>query len=350
MKELTFARRSHREWRGALLAVFAGAALATACGNSQSTTATAPPSTPQRSEKDPIGSLGRIEAGDGIVRVAARGSAGQPIVKRLVVKQGDLVTAGQLIAELDTKEQLDAAVRQAAAEIEVARRRLAQAQAGAKPSDVAAQQTEVERLQTEIDNAQKEYQRYQSLGNNVTASELDRLKLRIESNTRALAGAKQRLASLSEVRPVDVELARASLDQAMRSETRAIAESKTSVVHAPIDGRVVKVHAWPGEAVGGEGLLELAPRDPMYAIAEVAEFDIPRVKVGMRATVSGDGLKKPTGGTVERIGVKVLQNQLMRVDPANFSDARVVEVWVKLDDSQGVADLIHMRVNVVIQP
>jgi hypothetical protein len=40
----------------------------------------------------------------------------------------------------------------------------------------------------------------------------------------------------------------------------------------------------------------------------------------------------------------------MKVDPANFSDARVVEVWIKVDDSRRVADLIHMRVEVVIQP
>src|SRR5262249_21947387 len=107
---------------------------------------TEPASPRVQAKKGAIGCLGRIEAGDGIVRVAARGLSGQPaIVGRLLVKQGDTVAAGQAIGELDTKEQLDTAVRQAVARVETARRRLAQTQMGAKPSDVAAQQAEVER-------------------------------------------------------------------------------------------------------------------------------------------------------------------------------------------------------------
>jgi HlyD family secretion protein len=324
------------------------------CRDQQPTAAALQPESATRrvqTQKGAIGCIGRIEAGDGIVRVAARGLGGQPtIVGRMLVKQGDQVTAGQVLAELDTKEQLEAAVSQAASRVETARRRLAQVQVGAKPSDVAAQQAEVERMQSDLENAQAELQRHAALGRNTTASELDRLKLRVDSVTRALTAARQRLASLSEVRPVDVELARAELQEAMRNESRTRAELKTSTITSPITGRVVKVNAWPGEAVGADGLLELAPIEPMYAIAEVAETDIPRVKVGQRAEISGDGLKNPIQGTVDRVGVKVLQNQLMKVDPANFSDARVVEVWIKVDDGRRVADLIHMRVEVVIQP
>lgn len=304
-----------------------------------------------QTQKDSIGCLGRIEPGDGIVRMSARGLSGQPaIVGRVLVKDGERVTAGQVLAELDTKEQLDAAVRQTSARIEVARRHLAQVQAGAKASDVAAQQAEVERVQSELANAEAEYKRHASLGTNTTASELERLKLRIDSASRALTAARQRLASLTEIRPVDVETARAELEEAIQNEARARAELKTSTIVAPTDGRVVKIVASAGEAVGPDGLLELAPIEPMYAVAEVPEFDVPRVKPGQRASISGDGLPKPIHGTVDRVSTKVLQNQLMRVDPANYSDARVVEVWIKVDDPAAVADLIHMRVEVVIQP
>jgi hypothetical protein len=60
-------------------------------------------------------------------------------------------------------------------------------------------------------------------------------------------------------------------------------------------------------------------------------------------------LKAPLQGTVERVGITVAQHQLRPVDPASFSDARVVEVWVKLDDPKAVEDRIHLRVDVVIQ-
>jgi HlyD family secretion protein len=138
-------------------------------------------------------------------------------------------------------------------------------------------------------------------------------------------------------------------DEAVNALARARLDAEKSVVQAPIDGRVIEIHAWPGEQVGPEGLVELAPAEPIYAVAEVVESDILRVHVGQRATVTADALKAPLQGTVERISTKVLQNQIMPVDPANFSDSRVVEVWIRLDDGRAAADLIHLRVDVVIQ-
>lgn len=306
---------------------------------------------PPHATSGPIGALGRVEAGDGIVMVGARSLSGQPsIVGRLLVKEGGSVSAQQVVAELDSLGQLQAAERQAAARTEVARRRLAQVQAHGKPADIAAQRAEMERLEAELANAQEEQKRYSSLGDNVTAAQLDTLRLRVDATTLAVEAARQRLASLSDVRPVDVELARAEVDEAIRNEARARAEREASLIRSPIDGRVVKIHSKAGEQVQPEGIMELAPTDPMYVIAEVAESDISRVKVGQRATVSGDGLPAPVLGAVERIAPAVLQNQLMHVDPATFSDGRVVNVWIKLDNGATVANLIHMRTDVVIQP
>jgi HlyD family secretion protein len=285
------------------------------------------------------------------VRVAARSLSGQPsIVARLLVAEGDSVRAGQPIAELDSLPQLAAALRLAAARVSVARRRLEQIEAGSKPSDVAAQAAEVDRLRVELEVARKDQERHAALGRNITAIELDRLRLRAETTARAVAAAEQRLASLREVRGADVSLARAELDEAVSNEARARAEHAAGTLRAPADGRVLEIHARPGEIVGTEGVMELAPAGPMYAVAEVPESDAGRVRAGQRATVSGDGLERPLSGTVERVGTKVLQHRLLPVDPARFSDARVVEVRVRLDDSAAIADLIHLRVELVIQP
>ena len=327
----------------------AAAALCAGC----SKPAAPPPAaaTASRAASGTIAGLGRIEAGEGVVRLATRSLGGQAsIVARMLVKEGDKVHKGEVVAELDSKPELEAAARQASAAIDVARKRLAQAKAGAKPSDIAAQQAEVERVQRDLADAQKDLERHKSLGSNVTAAELDRLQLRVDSSSRSLVSAQQRLASLKDVRPVDVAVAESELQQAIRNEARARAEYEASIIHSPIDGRVIKIHAYPGEAVGNDGLMELAPSDPMYAVAEIAEADISRVKQGQKATITGEGLKSPVHGTVERISTKVLQNQIMPVDPANFSDARVVEVWIRLDDPKAVEDLIHLRVDVVIQP
>jgi len=295
-----------------------------------------------------VAGLGRIEPGDGVVHVAARAVNGPPIVGRLLVRRGEAVRVGQVLAELDNQNELLAVVQQAAGHTEVARRRLAQARAGAKASEVAGQQADVERLESELENARTEQKRYAALGKNVTAAELDRLKLRVDSTTRALAVARQRLESLRDVRQVDVDVAQAELDEAIRNEARAQADAKTSVIHSPVDGRVIDIHAWPGEQIGPEGLLELAPAGPMYAVAEIVESDIGRIRVGQRATITADALGKPVQGTVERISPKVLQNQIVPVNPANFSDARIVKVWIRVDDSRAVADFINLRVDVVV--
>ena len=320
------------------------------CGSNQPPAAGASRN-PTRDTTGPIGSVGRVEPGDGIVLIGARSLSGQAsLVGQLLVKEGDRVAVHQVVAELDSRNQLEATQRQAQARVEVARKHLAQVQAGAKPSDVAAQQAEIERLQVELANAQQEHKRYASLGDNVTAAQLDTLRARVDGSAHALTAARQRLASLSEVRPVDIELVRAEVEEAIRNEARARTERDASIIRSPIDGRVVKIHARPGAQVQAEGIMELAPTDPMYVVAEIAESDITRVKVGQRAKISGDGLRAPIQGTVERIAPKVLQNEIMRVDPATYSDGRVVNVWIKVDDSAVVANLIHMRVDVLIQP
>src|SRR5215475_522172 len=76
--------------------------------------------------------LGHIEPEDGTVRLGARSLSGQPsIVSELHVKEGDNVRAGQIVATLNSKDQLEAAWHQAEANVRVAEARLAQARAGA---------------------------------------------------------------------------------------------------------------------------------------------------------------------------------------------------------------------------
>jgi HlyD family secretion protein len=325
-------------------------ACSAGCRSPQQTASAAAGKQDVTRQAEGVGCLGRIEPLDGVVHVAARALGGQPsIVGRLLVKEGDAVRVGQVLAELESRHQLEAAVLQAQAQIEVARKRLAQVQAGAKPSELAAQQAEIERLQMELTNAEQEHRRYASLGDNVTRSQIDALQLRVDATSKSLTAAKQRLASLTEVRPVDVELARAEFDAAVRNEARARAERDATIIHSPTDGRVTKIFAWPGEQVQNEGLLELAPAGPVYVVAEVPESDIRRVKVGQRAAISGDGVPPGTEGTVERIAIKVLQNQLVHVDPATFSDARIVNVWIKVANGEPLANLINMRVDVIIR-
>jgi HlyD family secretion protein len=105
-----------------------------------------------------------------------------------------------------------------------------------------------------------------------------------------------------------------------------------------------------GEQVGGDGLLELGRTGSMFAIAEVYEDDIGRVRAGQRARITSPALSAPLSGTVDWIHLKVAKQDALGTDPAARKDARVVEVEVRLDDSAAAAALTNLQVEVEFEP
>lgn len=302
---------------------------------------------------DSITCLGRISPDGDVIRISARSISGQPsLVSKLFVREGDQVKRGQVLAVLNSREQLEAAWRAAEARTQVAARRLAQVKAGVKPSDLSAQSAEIARLEAELTNAKNELTRYQKLEQAavISTAEFDLKKLEVDARTHHLRQARERLNSLAEIRDVDVAFAEAEVASATLIARVARAELEQSQILAPIDGRVVEIHTWPGEEVKPAGILELAKTDPMYVVAEVADRDIGRVRPGQRATITSQALGTPLTGVVERIGTKVAKNDVLNVDPTAMSDARVVETWIRLDTPDKAAGLIHGEVTVRIRP
>jgi HlyD family secretion protein len=310
-------------------------------------------SVPSNPADDGIACLGRISPDGDVIRVSARSISGQPsLVAELLVKEGETVKRGQVVAVLNSREQLDAAWRAAVARLKVAERRLAQVKAGVKPADLAAQQAEIRRLESELATAQNDFRRFQSLQSAavISAAEFDAKKLTVDATTQQLQQARERLNSLAEIRTVDVDLAQAEVDSATMSVRLARTEYEQSEIRAPSDGRVVEIHTWPGEEINPNGILELAKITPMYVVAEVSQRDIARVRPGQQATITSEALGAPLSGIVERIGSKVAKNDVLHIDPAAMSDARVVETWIRLTASEKAAGLIHAEVSVRIIP
>ena len=172
----------------------------------------------------------------------------------------------------------------------------------------------------------------------------------MENAEKMLAQARERLSSLIEIRPSDVELAELELRSAMAAADRTRAELDLSIVKSPMRAQVLKINTREGEEIGPAGLLELGQTDQMYVVAEVYETDIGKVRIGGRATITGDILDASIEGTVDRISRQVQKNEVLPLDPTEFAAARVVKVHIRLDESEPVAGLIHGRVSVQFHP
>jgi HlyD family secretion protein len=296
---------------------------------------------------------GRLEPEDGVVQVSAPYFAGRPsIITKLLVKEGDEVKAGQVLAILDGNGPLEAALRLSEARIVVARNHLAQVKAGSRAGDLDAQKTEIRRWQSETESAETEFRRYEGLyrTHDVSASQLEEKRMVVDRARQSVQSSKDKLSSLQEVRQVDVDTAGSEVEAAIAEAQRVRADLDLSVVRAPFSGRAVKVLAKPGEEGSTQGIVELAKTDRMYAIAEVYENDVGRVRIGQRATISSDLFPKKLQGTVQQIGMKIGKSEVLTSDPASFADTRVVKVKVLLEDSRAVAGLINGKVSVVIHP
>jgi len=233
-----------------------------------------------------ITALGRLQPKDGVYRVAG---PSQPavVIDELFIDDGDRVEKGQIIAVLDSHR---------------------------------ARKAGVVRLQAELANARAELQRRDRLFHDAIVSQAERDQHHLG------------------VRSLEAQLEEAEAELAL------------TTVRSPVTGQVLEVHAREGERVGLDGIAELGQTDVMYAVAEIYETDIGRVKMGQRATIHNPALGTEEQGTVERIGLKIGKKDILDTDPAARIDARVVEVEILLDEPETVAGLTNLHVDVVIEP
>ncbi|NNK37542.1 MAG: HlyD family efflux transporter periplasmic adaptor subunit [Xanthomonadales bacterium] len=283
-------------------------------------------------EGQAVSALGRLEPEHGIVRVSAPSTPEAilgAVLTELHVKEGDDVSAGQLIAVTDTAAVLDALVREAQAGLVFAEKEVESARSKATEACVRA------------DVAAREAERRARLHAQGVAGEEEADSARGEAEAR-----KASCASAS----TQVRLSETGVDVARAHLARIQAEADRSRIHAPFDGRVLDVTVQPGELITIEGIVELGRIDRMFAIAEVYETDIRRVRIGQSATISSPAIEGDLSGTVRRIRQKVEKQDQIGTDPAARKDARIIEVAIELDDSGPAASLTNLQVDVLIHP
>jgi multidrug efflux pump subunit AcrA (membrane-fusion protein) len=130
----------------------------------------------------------------------------------------------------------------------------------------------------------------------------------------------------------DLGSALARRDSARAEVERLEAESAKYVIRSPIDGVVVARHAEVGETVNAAApLVTVVDLSKLRIEAEIDEFDIGRIALHARATISAEGYRAlHWTGEVEEIGDVVVGRQTRPEDPARPSDSRVLPVKLAL--------------------
>lgn len=350
-------------------------------GRSSSNPAPAPATNASTKEQPKaISALGRLEPQGEVVKVASPSALGSSRIVKLMVKEGDTVKRGQVLAILDSYDRSAVALLQAQRQAQESDLNVARVRAGAKNGDIVAQAGNVEaarananalavnasRLKAELDIARAEYKRFEDLKRDgaISISLLDAYKLKVITLEGQLLQAEQQIqqavfqlkqseglfSSVSEVRPTDIQFAEAQLQTAMVNIGKAEVELDLAQVRAPIDGQVLKINSKTGEVVSQtNGVVDLGNTSQMYVVAEIYETDIGKIKVGQTATIESEAFEGLITGKVERIGLRIAKNDVLGTDPAAKTDVRIIEVKIKLDDSTKVSGLTNLQVRVKIE-
>lgn len=306
-----------------------------------------------RSRPKNVHALGRLEPTGTVLKISPQSGNDGTRVERLLVREGDDIEAGAVVAILDNERLRQASLAEAEARLGLAQSRLEQILAGAKPGDIAAQQLSVELQAEQKKVAERELNRARDLHtkNVVTREELDNKQWLLDKVTLEHRRAQELLKSVKEVRDIDVRVAERDVAAAAAAVRRAQVDLESSEVRSPAAGRILKIHTYEGERIDNEGLLELGDVRHMQAVAEVFETDVAHLRPGLKAVVKVDCLAEALAGEVAEVGHRVGRKVVLTNDPVSDTDARVVEVRIRLSpaDVERVIRLSNARVEVSIE-
>ena len=235
--------------------LIAAAAIAVAIGGYYAWYKLRPPGLPAGF----VASNGRVEATE--IDIATK-YAGR--IEAVLVREGDIVDAGQVVARMDTRELLA---------------QLHEAEAGERQADDTRKSDEKisELAATQFDFAVRDYKRYSELSRQsvIGAQQLDTYTTKMESNRAAFEAARSKVAA-------DVS--------AIASERAVIERLQTQLndrdLKAPVRGRVLYKLAEPGEVLdAGGNVVTLIDLTDVYMTIFLPELEAGNVPYGAEARI-----------------------------------------------------------------
>jgi HlyD family secretion protein len=291
--------------------------------------------------------IATVEKGTMVVSVVATGkiepitkveikSKANGIIERLHVDVDKMVEAGQVLAELD-RENLQAALREARANLEAA-------EAGRDAAAAQEKKAEIEAESPDVELARRNYARAQQLFTQklVPQSGLDEAKSTLdqaENRRRAAAGQLVVAKALAQQAEANVAQARAAVE---RSEE----ELANATIRAPIRATVLTRDVEIGSPVssilnlGANATLVMTLGDieKVYVKGKVDEADIGRVRLGQAARI-----------TTETFRDRVFNGRVTQISPIGVEADNVTTFAVEVSiDNPGKELKANMSANAEI--
>lgn len=221
-------------------------------------------------------------------------------ISRILVREGDRVKAGQLLASLDT-ERLQLSLAQLEAQTSAQRDVLARYQAGSRPEEIRQARAQRDAARAAAADARAYYQRQTDLVTRhfVSQQQADSAKFALDKADAQLGAAEQtlRLAELGPRRE-DIATAKANLNAGEAAEAVMRHDIREGELHAPSDGVIENRILEPGDMASPQKpVFTLALTGPVWVRAYLSETDLGRVPVGARARIDTDS-GKPVNGWI----------------------------------------------------
>jgi multidrug efflux pump subunit AcrA (membrane-fusion protein) len=237
-------------------------------------------------------------------------------IRSLRVIEGDAVTAGMLLGELDTSD-LAATLQQLRGDAAVVQKRL-DALRAMEPREVHLAETVRDQAAAQAELADRNLARGAQLKAKALLPEQEHETLASDAKV-ARAKLANAEANLSQVRTrfaTDVTTLEAQLEQANAAIRNAQVQIEWGVLRAPFDAVVFAVHQRPGELSSnqpGAPVLTLLKANELQAHLYVDEADFGKVRVGHRVTLQLEAHagERMTGTIVRLLPQPVLQENVV---------------------------------------
>jgi HlyD family secretion protein len=303
------------------------------------------------SQKIVAAAPGRLE---GAAETIAIGSSASGVVQEVLVKQGDAVTRGQLLARIECNDII-AEISQHIADNAAAKAIYERLNNGYRPEDIAVSEADLALAQARRAEAEAAYQRTSSLVKSGTSSIA--LALTTERDFRMSAAqvlAAQNRLTLLKAGPRVEEIAEAKAREEASERSIEVAKARLAKceIRSPVNGTVLHKYVSAGELISiynPQPLVSVAQTDRYRVRAEVDEKDVTRIRVGQSASIVVDPTSNfRLSGTVVELGRSMGRRQILTTDAADKSDHDVMEAVINLNEDPGALP-IGLRVSVIFE-